>query len=340
MYGKLLTTAVLASLAAATPLAKRGFTGPVFPDNFPDPSIIQVGDTWYAFSTPSLGVNNPVAKSAPGNFNSWSLVKNADGSQKDALPKVGKWSNGQDTWAPNVIQVGNKFVMYHTGKSADGSTHCIGAASSSNVEGPYTDQDEAIACPASVGGAIDPSGFVDTDGSIYVVYKIDGNSIGHGGSCNNGVAPIVPTPIMLQKMDSTGLRTDGSKPIIILDRSDADGPYVEAPSLGKVDNTYFLFFSSGCYTESTYDVSYAYSHTGITANGQNYTKQQAPNAPLLVTGTTQGKYLYAPGGLAFAADGKHVAFMADESQQTGANTRQMYVGEVTVNATAATVHFT
>lgn len=33
----------------------------------------------------------------------------------------------------------------------------------------------------SQGGAIDPAGFVESDGSHYVVYKIDGNSIGHGG---------------------------------------------------------------------------------------------------------------------------------------------------------------
>ncbi|KAJ7144806.1 hypothetical protein C8R43DRAFT_953885 [Mycena crocata] len=38
------------------------------------------------------------------------------------------------------------------------------------------------------------------DGNLYVVYKIDGNSIGYGGSCGNSVKPIVSTPIMLQKL--------------------------------------------------------------------------------------------------------------------------------------------
>ena len=341
MFSRLLTTTALASLTIASPLMSRDFVGPVLPDNFPDPSIIQVGDTWYAFSTASLGVNIPIAKSNSGDFNTWSLVKNDDGSQKDALPKAGAWSTGINTWAPNVINLNGKFIMYYTAQSNQknpkgGLSQCVGVATADSVEGPYAPEDDVLACPADIGGAIDPSGFVDSDGSVYVVYKIDGNSIGNGGACGNTVAPIVPTPIKLQKLDSTGTVTDGSDPVIILDRSDLDGPYVEAPSLGKVDDTYLLFFSSGCYSDSSYDTSYAYSHGDITAGGQNYTKQSAPNAPLLVTGT---KNLYAPGGLAFAADGQHVAFMADESKDTGSATRQMYVGEVTVDSANAIVKF-
>jgi len=67
------------------------------------------------------------------------------------------------------------------------------------------------------GGSIDPAGFVDTDGTIYVVWKIDGNNIGHGGNCNNGVEPIEPTPIMMQRMAADGVNPDGDA-FQILDR--------------------------------------------------------------------------------------------------------------------------
>lgn len=47
-------------------------------------------------------------------------------------------------------------------------------------------------CPLSQGGAIDASGY-DDNGQRYVVYKVDGNSIGHGGACgNDGRQPLAP----------------------------------------------------------------------------------------------------------------------------------------------------
>jgi beta-xylosidase len=114
------------------------------------------------------------------------------------MPKPGSWSNGQNVWAPDVRKIGNTYVLYYAATDARQTVqHCVGAATADNILGPYTDQASPIACPLSQGGAIDPSGFTDADGTYYVVYKIDGNSIGHGGSCGNTVDPIVPTPHML-----------------------------------------------------------------------------------------------------------------------------------------------
>lgn len=60
-----------------------------------------------------------------------------------------------------------------------GATHCVGVATSSTVQGPYTGQADSLICPLSTGGAIDAAGYVDSDGSRYIVYKVDGNSIGN-----------------------------------------------------------------------------------------------------------------------------------------------------------------
>lgn len=107
------------------------------------------------------------------------------------------------------------FVMYFSATTTqDLSKHCIGAATSPTIEGPYTPINGTIACPIDQGGAIDASGFKDwemrgsgwgpgagplsnstssnsTDdsytgspawsnggagGQRYVVYKVDGNS--------------------------------------------------------------------------------------------------------------------------------------------------------------------
>ncbi|KAJ7655359.1 glycosyl hydrolase [Mycena rosella] len=200
-----------------------------------------------------------------------------------------------------VMQIADgSFVLYYAAAAAaNTATHCVGAATSTNVRGPYTPIDATIACPVSQGGAIDIAGHHHPDGSLYVVYKIDGNNLGHGGSCNNGVAPIQSTPIMLQKVAADGHTPVGS-PVQILDRSDADGPLVEAPSLINVNGVFFLFFSSGCYAETTYDLSYA---TATSVTGP-YTKA---SAPLLVTGTYG---LRAPGSATFAKDGSKVVFHA------------------------------
>lgn len=330
MFRLLTAAAAVASFVSAGPISKREWNGPVLPDNLPDPSLIQVGDTWYAFTTGPGPLGNlapaiPYATST--DFNTWTFN---GGNQ--VLSRLGNWANPSAVWAPDVLQLPNgTFVMYYTaeGKGPAGDSrvyHCVGAATSDNVAGPYEPVDNALACPISQGGAIDPSGFVDSDGTIYVVYKVDGNNIGSGGNCNNGNGK-VPTPIMLQKLMADGITLDGP-PTTILDHDSADGPLVEAPSIVKKDNSYFLFFSSNCYSGPDYDTSYAVSTNGITNGGKQYAKAQAPNAPLLKTGTGS---LYAPGGLTIAKDGVHVVFHADKG--TTADTRQLYVGTVNLDTT-------
>ena len=167
--------------------------------------------------------------------------------------------------------------------------------------GPYTPLATPFACPdvTTQGGAIDPDGFLDdSTGQRYVVYKVDGNSIGHGGSCNNMVEPIVPTPLMLQEVAADGI-TPINAPVQILDRDDLDGPLIEAPALHRSDEgIYFLFFSSNCFTTPKYDVAYA---TASNIYGP-YTKS---SRPLLVTSDAD---LTGPGGLDIVKGGDLVLF--------------------------------
>ncbi|RLL94793.1 hypothetical protein CFD26_103344 [Aspergillus turcosus] len=282
--------------------------GPVITANFPDPSVIQVEDgDWYAFATNNGVYNVQIATSH--DFENWTVLN------QDALPDAGVWSDGTNVWAPDVREIDNTFVMYYAATIANGSTHCVGAATSKTVTGPYTPQDSPIACPVSQGGAIDPSGFVDTTGEHWLVYKIDGNSLGHGGNCNNGIPPLTNTPIMLQRMSSDGLSAIGS-PTKILDRGVEDGPLVEAPSLVKVNGVYVLFYSRNCYAGPWYVVAHATSKS-ITGP---YTKARNPD---ISTGFGPTGTLYAPGGMTVTADGKRMVFHADLG--TDVNTRQMYI---------------
>lgn len=246
--------------------------------------------------------------------------------------------------------------MYYTAQSKEYPTlHCIGAATSNNADDPYTPRDTALKChpkyavpllppfpphpkapfetnvlPSySDGGAIDPSGFQDANGQQYLVYKVDGNTLGHGGSCGNTVAPIQPTPIMIQQVAAADGYTLISGPKQLLDRSAADGPLVEAPSLIRVkdDNAeggwmYVLFFSGHCYSRGKYDVRYATSVQGLFNGGRDYRKAETP---LLETEAAGGR-LHAPGGL--SSDGVHVVFHADKDGS--ASVRQMWKGRIEV----------
>lgn len=242
-------TLLLASAIStyASPLHARSDEQPVLEKDFPDPALIQAGNgTWWSFATAGGGYNIQMA-SAPLPSGPWTY------HEADALPQVGAWSTGSSVWAPDVRKIDSQYVMYYAAEqNGNGGSHCVAVATALDISGPYTAEAEPLSCNTSQGGSIDPSGFTDDDGSHWVTWKIDGNSIGNGGTCGNTVAPIVSTPIMLQRMSSSGITADGSEAIEILDRSQYDGPLIEAPVIIKVDGIYYLSFSSNCYSTPQY----------------------------------------------------------------------------------------
>ncbi|KAG9579627.1 glycoside hydrolase family 43 protein, partial [Aureobasidium melanogenum] len=290
-------------------LSKRATIDLAITANFPDPSIIKVNGTWYAFATHTRGTDIKIQVAQSVNFEDWTVVRNADGSQFDALPVLPAWVRMANylTWAPDVQQLDDgSFIMYYSATAAarpDGSKHCVGAATSPTILGPYTGLADALFCPLSRGGAIDASGFKDRNGKRYVVYKVDGNSIGHGGACGNTVAPIVGTPLMLQPVAADGHTFTGNAVALLDNDGAADQGILEAPVLTRSRaGVYFLFFSSGCFATSGYTVSYA-TATNLTGP---YTRA---SSPLFRTGDGNG--LKAPGGMSVWGDNRHMVLHAN-----------------------------
>lgn len=200
----------------------------------------------------------------------------------------------------------------------------MGTATSSSITGPYTASSTPFTCPTSQGGAIDASGFRDKDGSRYVLYKIDANSLGHGGSCGNSVAPILSTPILIQPVSSDGVTKVGDAVQILTNDSD-DGPLVEAPSLIRDSaGEYVLFFSSGCFADGTYDTKYA---TSISPTGGF-----ARGGTLLQSGSFG---LSGPGGLDASFDAVHVVFHALSSANDGR--RFFYTGTISESGDSVSI---
>jgi hypothetical protein len=235
--------------------------------DFPDPSIIQAEDgLWYSFATNNYGKNVQVAR-ALDPLGEWEVLDH------DAMPEK-SWTSGHNFWAPDVRRVGDgSYVLYYSGHRPQGK-HCVGVARSRTIMGPYKPDSKPWECPLTIGGAIDPSGFEDpVTGRRYVVYKVDGNTLGHGGECNNMVQPQVPTPIMLQEVSAMDGTTKIGQPTVILDRTMHDGPLVEAPNLVRSvrDGRYLLFFSSHCFTNPAYDVKFAWADN---IEGQDHQRRQ------------------------------------------------------------------
>lgn len=318
----------------AMPLTKREVWGPVIDTDFPDPSIIKVDNIWYAFGTQSLYdyTDIKVQFATSEDFTSWTLRENYD-----ALRTLGAWVDASQpkVWAPDVSQLDDgSFILYYsatTNTAGNGAFHCIGAARSSKIEGPYDSvSDTPLVCPTDQGGAIDASAFRDQDGKRYLLYKIDGNAIGHGGDCNNGNDPQVPTPIYMQEVDKDDGVTFIGSPEFMLDRDERDGPLIEGPALVRQSNgDYVLFFASQCYTSEHYSESYAVSTDGIKGE---YTKARFP---LLVTGTPAN--VWGPGHADVDWDTQHMAFHGYASQEAVGGRRNMYVATASYDPEAKVV---
>jgi beta-xylosidase len=107
---------------------------------------------------------------------------------------------------------------------------------------------------------------------------------------------------MLVKVGPDGIKPAG-RPVQLLDRSDRDGPLIEAPNLTKLkDGSYALLYSSNCWNTDKYDVSWARAPT-ITGP---YTR--------MYTLLTSGAFgLTSPGGASVAKDGTHMVFHANHN---------------------------
>jgi beta-xylosidase len=333
LAGGLLTSA--APVQYNTP-DKRSISGAVITVDFPDPSIVKVDNGWYAFGTQSIydNKNIHIQVASSSDFNYWSLHNG-----QDALPNLPGWVDASNplVWAPDILhlvsnahdeadiqvtdmpkQDDGTFVMYFsatTNTGGNGNLHCIGTATSQSVGGPYTPSANPWYCPTGQGGAIDAAGFRDADGTWYVTYKIDGNANGHGGICNNGVNPIVNTPIMIQRVAADGISKQGS-PSTIMNLQASDGPDIEAPAMIRRGNTYILMFSSHCYSTNSYDTLYA---TSSSATG----------------GFVRGGSLVGggKGGLDASFDATHVVFHGLQ----GDGRRFMYTGILNINGNSVTL---
>ncbi|MBO4204478.1 family 43 glycosylhydrolase [Micromonospora echinofusca] len=279
--------ALLISPFVVAPDSASAVTTPpaaVIASDFPDPDVIKVGGTYYAYSTNNSHGNVPVA-TATSLTGPWTR-------RPDALPTLGAWASGGLTWAPDVSpRADGRYLLYYTARSAAVGRQCIGAAVATSPLGPFAPVGTGpLICNGAEGGDIDASSFTDSDGARYLLYKDDGNAIGQ------------PTSLWLQRVAADGVTLQGTRVELVRSGLPEEAGIVEAPVLTRVGARYVLFYSLGGYGGDEYQTSYA---TATSLTGP-YTKAYRS---LLTTASLDGA-VRGPGGadVVREAGGDHLVF--------------------------------
>ncbi|WP_279579236.1 glycoside hydrolase family 43 protein [Fodinicola feengrottensis] len=229
------------------PAVAAGAPTPLINRDFPDPDVLRVGNSYYAYSTNSTydtGLRNiPVAR-ASRITGPWTV------QPVDALPQPPSWTvfdQGSGTnliWAPDVSRrQDGKFLMYFAA-NFHGQVQCIGAALADRPTGPFRNVGSAPLVCRQDEGDIDPSSLT-VNGRHYLVYKDNSNAHGQ------------PASIWLQPVAADGLTFRGDRVrLLTADPAGDENNVIEAPIIVPRAGKFVLLYSANPYTLN-YHVKFA-----------------------------------------------------------------------------------
>lgn len=298
------------------------FDGPVLRANFPDPFVLPYGDRYLAYATNMHGDRANVPMAFSTDLVNWNLMARGGDpdSFHDALPDLPRWAERGRTWAPEVIQIGDRFVLYFTARHRERQQQCIGAAVASQPRGPFIAQGTApLVCQHELGGTIDASPFRDADGQLYLYFKNDGNDR----------SARTATQMWAQRLAADGLSVVGEPTPIARNDAAWEGEIAEAPFMVRRGDRYILFYSANFFgwgerdRLSPYATGYAVCQTPLGPC------TDAPANPILVS-REQPSCLSGPGHPAiFEAQGRqYIAFHAWAARRgcrRGEDSRYMHI---------------
>jgi xylan 1,4-beta-xylosidase len=197
-------------------------TNPILPGDFPDPSVVRVGDEYWATATSSEWAPHfPLLKSK--DLLQWEQV----GTLFQTPPE---WSEA-NYWAPELVVENGRFFVLYTARKKGGPL-CVAVATAPQVSGPYTDHGPLV-CQEL--GSIDGAMIRDENDKLFLVWKEDGNSRG------------LPTPIWAQPLSEDGTQLTGEKKAILVNDAPWEGSLIEGPYLFKRNGWFYVFYAgSGC----------------------------------------------------------------------------------------------
>jgi beta-xylosidase len=224
--------------------AKRAtYTNPVMAGDLPDPSVIRVGqDYWAVATTSEWAPEFPILHSR--DLVNWQMVGAVFQKRPD-------WSVGS-YWAPEISYDRGRFFIYYAARKKGGPL-CVAVATANRPQGPYTDHGPLVCQEV---GSIDGFPVTDENGRRYLLWKEDGNSVSK------------PTPIWAQPLSADGTRLVGERQELFHNNQEWEkhatlpyGDLVEGPAVVRRDGWFYIFYAGNfcCARECNYMLGVARS---------------------------------------------------------------------------------
>lgn len=255
------------------------------PGEFPDPTVIRAGSSYYAYAT---GDRFQVMRSA--DLVHWERLAPA----LDARPDWAVTDPDWHPWAPSVLPTsgpcpgattGGCYLLFHVAlsrKFGSAVTNCIGVAASRTPQGPFTDRgplEQAdgtredgwpIGCGDRAGhGNIDPQPFVDDDGKAWLYVSTDFTCPDAPQTCRL-LPEISVIPLATDLVHAAGAR----QPLLAGQAGTWEqapwAPVVENPWIVKRGDTYHLLYSGGSWQDR-----YGMGHATATSPTGPFTRTAA-----------------------------------------------------------------
>ena len=225
--------------SSAEPVRFSRYPNPVYPGDFADPFVLRLDSVFYAYATNRGSSNVPTLRSL--DLVSWLPVG-------DAMPRLPDWAaSGRSlTWAPAVVELDGRFVLFYTARDRKSDRQCIGRAESASPSGPFVDgRSSPFVCQTDLGGSIDASVVRDSAGEPYLLWKNDGNCCAK------------PVTLWSQRLSRDGTALLG-EPAALLNRDLLwEGPLIEAPTMWREAGSWHLLYSANMWNTERYGVGYA-----------------------------------------------------------------------------------
>jgi beta-xylosidase len=228
--GAVALAALVFALIAAAPLPQP--QNPVYAGDFPDPFVVRAADGYHAFATRG--------ESDMQHLFSRDLAKWE--ARSGVLPVLPSWAAPGRTWAPAVLERDGRWLLYFSARAAAGGRQCIGVAVASSLDGPFEPRAEPLVCADDVAlGAIDPSPFVDRDGTPYLLWA---------ACCRQG-------ELRGQRLSPDGLSPVDSPHALLRADLPWEGGLVEGPSMLREGERFYLLYSANRWQGARYAIGLA-----------------------------------------------------------------------------------
>ncbi|MBF0648072.1 family 43 glycosylhydrolase [Dysgonomonas sp. GY75] len=199
---------------------EQTYRNPVIAGDLPDPTVIRVGDNYYAAGTTSEFV--------PGYplFHSKDLVNwERIGAVFNEHPA---WIKG-DCWAPELYYNNGTYFVYYTARKKSDNISCIGVATTKDITKGFTDHGPLLEWGKE---AIDAYIFKDDDGKLYITWKAYG-------------LEERPIEILASELSSDGLLLKGEHFTLTDHTKGWIGRGDEGQCIVKRNGYYYHFYSIG-----------------------------------------------------------------------------------------------